>query len=113
MIESSSRRITPWLSDHAGESRNPDGAADGSFTVTGDGSAVSHINVTLYPDEDQSMNPRGVLTDLNGRAWFVLQEPGRYRAVCDGGETTFTASTQPLEQVAGYDYIQQVEIQTN
>lgn len=39
--------------------------------------------VYLLPLDNQSCNPQGVMTDKNGTAWFVLKEPGRYKAVCE------------------------------
>ena len=79
-------------------------------TVNRNGSPVPHENVILYPEEGQSVVPCGVMTDLEGRAWFVLREPGRYRAVCAENETTFTTTLQPLKLEAGYDYVQYVDI---
>jgi len=79
-------------------------------TVTQNNQPVSHRHVIVHPLGDQSTSPQGVMTDLNGRAWFILPEPGRYQADCGSGSVAFVASTQPLGTTPGYAYIQHVDL---
>jgi hypothetical protein len=79
-------------------------------TVTRDGTPVANQYVYLIPAGGQSTNPIGVMTDADGKAWFVLQEPGRYRTVCGDLETGFQVSMQPVKQDPGYEYIQEVAV---
>ena len=79
-------------------------------TVTSGGQPVAGQYVLLHPLDGQSTNPVGVLTDARGRAWFVLEEPGRYRVSCGAAETELEASMQPLKLEPGYDYIQWVRL---
>jgi len=79
-------------------------------TLTRAGKPVAHEYVYVLPQAGQSANPVGVMTDAAGTAWFVLPEPGKYRAVSGDLETTFDTSRQPLKQAPGYHYIQQVRL---
>ena len=36
----------------------------------------------LEPRDGQATNVRGTMADVDGRAWFVLKEPGKYNASC-------------------------------
>lgn len=80
-------------------------------TVSSAGKPIAGEHVILYPEASQSTNPVGVMTDPQGRAWFVLQEAGRYRACCRGKEVAFEAAFQPLKLEPGYGYIQWVELE--
>ena len=80
-------------------------------TLMSGGKPLAGTHVLIEPVGGQSTNPVGVMTDSNGRAWFVLQEAGPYRAVCCGRETTFDAEFQSLNLEPGYDYIQWVQLQ--
>ena len=79
-------------------------------TVTRRAKPVAGEYVFLIPASGQATNPVGVMTDPEGKAWFVLQEPGTYRAECGGKATTFAASYQPLKLDPGYGYIQRVTL---
>ena len=48
--------------------------------VTVNGRPATNAYVYLEPLGGQAANVRGVMADRNGKAWFVLAEPGRYRA---------------------------------
>jgi len=66
--------------------------------------------VFVFPEAGQSTNPAAVMTDPEGRAWFVLEEPGTYRAVSSDSECVFDAQEQPLTIEPGYEYIQWVAL---
>ena len=53
--------------------------------VTSGGKPVANAYVYLTPLDGQASNVRGVMADREGKAWFVLQEPGRYMASCAAG----------------------------
>jgi hypothetical protein len=53
------------------------------ITVTAGGKPVAGAYVYLTPLDGQATQVRGVMADEQGSAWFVLREPGRYRASCD------------------------------
>lgn len=77
-------------------------------TVTAGGKPVASEYVFVLPEAGQSTSAVGVMTDPDGRAWFVLEESGNYRAVCGGEEAVFEASGQPLRLEPGYGYIQRI-----
>jgi hypothetical protein len=79
-------------------------------TVSRAGKPVAGEHVLLFPASSQAVSPAGVMTDPEGKAWFVLQEPGTYRAECGGRAVTFEASYQPLKLDPGYGYIQWVTL---
>ncbi len=79
-------------------------------TVTSNGEPVAGDYVFLAPEAGQSTKPTGGMPDPDGKAWFVLQEPGTYRAVCGESECVFDAREQPLKVEPGYGYIQWVTL---
>ncbi|HIE51604.1 MAG TPA: hypothetical protein EYP85_07570 [Armatimonadetes bacterium] len=72
--------------------------------VIGGGRPLPRVAVFLYPEEGQSTPPLGVLSDREGKAWFVLPQPGRYRVRCSGyrGETEHLASWGRADAPPGY-----------
>jgi hypothetical protein len=48
-------------------------------TVTAAGEPAAQAYVFLEPLDGQATIVRGVMADDRGAAWFVLNEPGRYR----------------------------------
>ncbi len=51
-------------------------------TVTAGGKPAAGAYVYLEPRDGQATNVRGTMADIDGRAWFVLKEPGKYNASC-------------------------------
>ena len=71
---------------------NPRRAPEVIVKVTMNKKPVVGEYVYLIPLDNQSCNPQGVMTDKNGTAWFILKEPGKYKAVCEIGDRV--ASTE-------------------
>ena len=54
----------------------------------------------LYPLENQGTEPVGCITDDEGKAWLVLPEGGKYRAVISlpGGSKKCTVQPEPVRE---------------
>jgi len=70
-------------------------------TVTSGGEPVADAYVLAVLLEGAPVPPAAVRTDRDGRAWFSLREPGRYRFLCRGGRdwqsVELEAPLQPLD----------------
>lgn len=82
--------------------------------VVNNGKAVGGINVFIQPKTGESLLPTGIKADENGKAWFILREPGTYTVNIDNDGKTIqndvTLSTTILGDQAGFDYITQMII---
>jgi hypothetical protein len=71
-------------------------------SVTSGSEPAANAYVYLEPLDGQATNVRGVMADADGKAWFVLKEPGRYRAYCTvadkQGSTEIAARWGSLEK---------------
>lgn len=66
--------------------------------VTRGGAGVAGAVVVLQPLDGQDAETAGVVADAAGRAWFLLREPGRYRArvVPDTTGSTVDVAVRPV-----------------
>jgi hypothetical protein len=75
---------------------------------------VSEGYVVVEPLQGQALEPYGVMLDPDGRAWFVLPEPGRYRFRYAGrqGKSSAVATCEQstIQQPPGYDHLQRIEM---
>jgi hypothetical protein len=81
---------------------NPERAPEVIVTVTQGGKPVPNAAVLARPLDRQATNPLGVMTDPNGTAWFVFQEPGRYEMSCQGATAIFEAKRLRTDSRPGY-----------
>lgn len=82
-------------------------------TVTEHGEPVPLARLVLTPADGQASEPLGVRADTQGRAWVLLEEPGRYDARVEGKETATTLDFGPigLEMQAGFGYLPRLEME--
>ena len=83
------------------------------FTVTRGGEPLGGVPLMLKPLAGQATAPTGVRTDKQGQAWFVLHEPGKYRAAVDGIDQTWAVDVEPLSVTmnAGFAYLPRVALE--
>jgi hypothetical protein len=79
--------------------------------VTKGDQPVAGVPVWLLP-EAAAAEPQAVLADANGTAWFILRQPGRYRAVCPaiGASQPVTLEAPRLRAQAGYGHLAWVDL---
>jgi hypothetical protein len=75
------------------------------------GKAVAGAQVFVEALAGQSLTPFGVQADERGSSWFVLPESGWYRFSCENTSVEVEANCAPIEAPAGYDHIQQVQLE--
>ncbi len=82
--------------------------------VRSQGKPVAGVNVFVGPKSGESLSVSGVRADGDGKAWFVLSEPGTYEISLDVNGKTIQKevqlTTSILNDQAGFDYITQVQI---
>ncbi len=85
------------------------------FHILRQKTSVSGALVYLTPLAGQGTECLGVRADREGKAWFVLKEPGKYRLTVDG--TSFSRDIEiknlPNEIKAGLDYLPIIPIVLN
>jgi hypothetical protein len=77
-----------------------------------DGSArkLRNAAVVARPLDKQATNPLGVMTDPNGTAWFVFQEPGRYEISCGEAKAVFEARRLSADSKPGYEMVPRLSL---
>jgi hypothetical protein len=82
--------------------------------VRSQGKPVSGVNVFVSPKSGESLSLTGVRADADGKAWFILSEPGTYNISLEVNGKTIQKevqlATSILNDQAGFDYIAQVQI---
>ncbi len=83
------------------------------ITITEAGRPLRFATVLLTPKGGQVCPPTGVRSDSQGRAWFVLEEPGTYQASVDGKAGSMTIKLEPIsfDMKAGFDYLPRVNME--
>lgn len=78
--------------------------------VRGDGTSPGGGYVFAEPLEGQGLEAHGIRPDADGRAWFVLPEPGRYRFQHAGHAVEVVCEGTKIDRPPGYGHIQRVEL---
>ncbi len=83
------------------------------YQIVKDGKPMSGAMVFLTPANGQGTEPIGIWCDKEGKAWFVLREPGEYLLSVEG--TTFQQKVKvaplPNDLKPGLEYMPQVKIE--
>lgn len=81
--------------------------------VQSGGKPIPYAQVFLSPKSGQTCGMIGVLADSNGRAWFALDEPGRYEARVEGRRmaTPITVKRVPFTFKPGFDYLTRITLE--
>lgn len=78
-------------------------------TVLQGGKSVPGVNVFLAPKANQAAEPIGVKADADGKAWFIVKEPGTYavQISCNGkiADNEVTLAATEIENRGGFEYI--------
>jgi len=87
-------------------------AAEVVVCVGKDGSPAPNAIVWAHPLEGQPASSRGVLSDADGCAWFVLHHGGRYRFSCPRivGSQVAHVQRPPFGGKPGWAFIQWVDL---
>jgi hypothetical protein len=90
---------------------NPERASEVIVTVTDSSKQkLQNAAVIVRPLDNQATNPIGVMTDPNGTAWFVFQEPGRYEISCGEAKMIFEAKPLSTNSKPGYNEVPRVTL---